>query len=51
VVVGGSMSASWELFAPWFAEGAGDVPLPEIRLAADPDGAALIGAAYLASRA
>jgi glucokinase len=48
VVVGGSMSGSWDLFAPWFAEGAADVRLPEIRLAADPDGAALVGAAYLA---
>lgn len=48
VVVGGSMSASWDLFAPWFAEGAADVRLPAIRLAADPDGAALVGAAYLA---
>jgi glucokinase len=44
VVVGGAMSASWDLFEPWFREGAGR--LPETRLAADPESAPLIGAAY-----
>lgn len=46
LVVGGSMAGSWNLFEPWFREGAADVRLPPIRLAADPDGAPLIGAAY-----
>ena len=48
MVVGGSMAASWDLFAPWFAEGAGDVRLPRIVLADDPDAAPLVGAGYLA---
>ena len=43
LVVGGSMSASWDLFAAWFAEGAG--PLPETRVSADTELAALRGAA------
>jgi glucokinase len=44
VVIGGSMSASWDLFESWFREGAGT--LPDIRLAADPHNAPLVGAAY-----
>jgi glucokinase len=48
VVVGGSMSGSWELFEPWFREGAGPVPVPPTPVAADPDGAPLIGAAHIA---
>lgn len=44
LVVGGSMSASWDLFAPWFGEGAG--PLPATRVSADTELAALCGAAW-----
>lgn len=49
LVVGGSMSASWDLFEPWFAERAG--PLPDVRVAADAEHAALLGAALVATRA
>lgn len=43
VVVGGSMSASWDLLGPWFAETfTAGIP---VRLAADPEHAALFGAA------
>jgi glucokinase len=48
VVVGGSMAGSWDLFEPWFRDGAGAVPIPPVRCAANPDGAPLIGAAYVA---
>lgn len=48
LVVGGSMAGSWDLFEPWFREGAMDVRLPPIRVAARPDAAALIGAAHVA---
>ena len=51
IVVGGSMSASWALFEPWFREGAGDVPVPPVRIATDADIAPLIGAAYVAVEA
>lgn len=44
LVVGGSMSASWDLFAPWFAAGAGS-GLPPVRVAAHPDDAPVLGAA------
>ena len=37
MVVGGSMAGSWDLFETWFHDGAADVRLPPIRLAADPD--------------
>lgn len=47
VIVGGSMSRSWDLFEPWFRQGA-DGPLPPVRAAADPDCAPLVGAAYVA---
>lgn len=50
VVVGGSMSRSWDLFDPWFREGAGEHGVPPVRVAADPDGAPLIGAAHVAVR-
>jgi glucokinase len=50
VVIGGSMSRSWGLFEPWFREGAADVRLPPIRVAARPDTAPLVGAAYVATR-
>ncbi len=49
VVVGGSMSASWPLFEPWFREGAGDTPVPPVRVAANSDTAPLFGAAYVAT--
>jgi glucokinase len=48
VVVGGSMAKSWDLFAPWFAEGAGELGLPPVRVAAEPASAPLVGAAYVA---
>jgi glucokinase len=48
IVVGGSMSASWALFEPWFREGAGAVPVPPVRIATDADIAPLVGAAYVA---
>jgi glucokinase len=51
VVVGGSMSRSWELFDPWFREGAGDISVPPVHVAVDPDGAPLIGAAHVAADA
>lgn len=49
VVVGGAMSASWDLFEPWFREGfpAGTAP-PPIRLANDREHAPLLGAARFA---
>ena len=49
VVVGGSMSGSWELFEPWFREGAGELGVPPVRIAAHPDTAPLFGAAYVAT--
>ncbi len=48
IVVGGSMSGSWELFEPWFRDGAGDIAVPPVRTAAHRDTAALFGAAYVA---
>jgi glucokinase len=48
LVVGGSMSASWDLFEPAFRSAAG--ALPELRLAADSDRAPLVGAALHALR-
>ena len=48
IVVGGSMSRSWDLFDAWFREGAGDIAVPPVRIAADPDSAPLLGAAYVA---
>jgi glucokinase len=48
LVLGGSISASWDLFEPWFIEGAGQ-PLPPIVLSADPEGSALLGAALASS--
>jgi glucokinase len=49
VVVGGSMSGSWQLFEPWFREGAGELGVPPVRIAAHPDTAPLFGAAYVAT--
>lgn len=50
VVIGGSMSGSWPLFEPWFCEGAADIRLPPLRVAAHPDTAPLAGAARVATR-
>jgi glucokinase len=50
LVVGGSMSASWDLFERAFRVGALGNGLPRIALAADSDRAPLIGAAVHATR-
>ena len=50
LVVGGSMSASWDLFAPAFRAGALGNGLPRVVLAADSENAPLIGAALHAVR-
>lgn len=50
LVIGGAMSASWDLFEPAFRSGASDTELPEMRLAADPENAPLVGAALHAVR-
>jgi len=50
LVVGGSMSASWDLFAPAFRAGALGCGLPRVALAADSDRAPLVGAALHATR-
>ncbi|HEV7194294.1 MAG TPA: ROK family protein [Jatrophihabitantaceae bacterium] len=50
VVVGGSMAGSWDLFEPWFRDGLAWPDAPPVRLAADPEHAALIGAARHALR-
>lgn len=49
LVVGGSMSASWDLFEPWFRDGLGRVELT-IGVSADTERAALLGAAQAAIR-
>jgi glucokinase len=50
LVIGGSMSASWDLFEPAFRAGALGNGLPRIEIAADSDRAPLIGAALHAVR-
>jgi glucokinase len=50
LVVGGSMSASWDLFERPFRTGALGNGLPEVRLAADPEHSPVIGAAAHALR-
>jgi glucokinase len=50
LVIGGSMSASWDLFEGAFRVGALGNGLPEVRLATDSDRAPLIGAALHALR-
>lgn len=50
LVIGGAMSASWDLFERPFRTGALGNGLPEIRRAADPEGAPLVGAAVHAVR-
>jgi glucokinase len=47
LVVGGSMSASWDLFAPWLRDGMGTVAIP-MAVSRDTERAALIGAAQVA---
>ena len=51
VVVGGSMARSWDLFDGWFRDGLGGATDAVIRLAADPERAALLGAARYARTA
>jgi glucokinase len=51
LVVGGSMSASWDLLEPAFRAGASDEVLPRVVLARYPEEAPLIGAALHAVRA
>lgn len=46
VVVGGSMTGSWDLLGPWFLE---DWDGPPVRLAASNDTAGLVGAAFHAA--
>lgn len=50
LVVGGSMSASWELFEPWVREGMADAgaTMPAVAISPDPERAALLGAAHAA---
>lgn len=48
VVIGGSMAGSWDLLEPWFHEGLDWPDAPPVHLAADPEHAALIGAARYA---
>jgi glucokinase len=49
VVVGGSMTGSWDLFGPWVRGGfPDDAHPPRVRLAANPEHAALLGAAQFA---
>ncbi len=50
LVIGGSMSASWDLFEPWFLEGAGPAGMPDLRVARDAEDAGLLGAAVAATR-
>lgn len=52
LTVGGSMAASWDVFAPSFLEGlsASGVPPPPIRLSLDAEHAALLAAAAYALR-
>ena len=50
LVIGGSMSASWDLFEPAFRTGALGNGLPRVVLAADSEHAPLIGAAVHAVR-
>ncbi len=50
LVVGGSMSASWDLFAPAFEDGAPAGGLPPVTVSADSDRAPMIGAALHALR-
>ena len=50
LVIGGSMSASWDLFEAAFRAGALGNGLPHVRIAADSDRAPLIGAALHAVR-
>ncbi|WP_375491042.1 ROK family protein [uncultured Jatrophihabitans sp.] len=48
LVVGGSMSASWDVLGPPFRVGAQDSTLPRVELAADAEAAPFVGAAVAA---
>lgn len=48
IVVGGSMTGSWDLFEGWFRDGLDWPDAPPVHLAADPEHAALLGAAHYA---
>lgn len=50
LVIGGSMSASWDVLAPAFRAGALGNGLPEVRIAADAQHAPFVGAAVHALR-
>jgi glucokinase len=50
LVIGGSMSASWDVFEPAFRAGALGNGLPRVEIAAESDAAPLIGAAVHAVR-
>lgn len=50
LVIGGSMSASWDVFGPAFRAGAEGTGLPEVRLAVRADDAPLLGAAVYVNR-
>jgi glucokinase len=50
LVIGGSMSASWDLFEPAFRAGAAGYPMPPVVLAERGDDAPLVGAALHAVR-
>jgi glucokinase len=50
LVVGGSMSASWDLLSPAFRAGALGNPMPSVVVAARPDDSPLFGAALHAQR-
>lgn len=50
LVIGGSISASWDVLGPAFVDGAGATALPRVVVSADPDRAPLIGAAVHAMR-
>ncbi len=45
IVIGGSMAGSWDLYEPWFRDGMAWPEHPPIRLARDPEHAAMIGVA------
>ncbi|MDP9115813.1 MAG: ROK family protein [Actinomycetota bacterium] len=50
VVIGGSMARSWDLFEPWFRDGLQWQGAPPVRVAADLEAAALVGATCHALR-
>lgn len=48
IVLGGSMTASWDLVEPWWQDGLDWPDAPPVLLAADPEHAGLVGAARYA---